>query len=112
MFRSKVQQAAANANSVMFQSLFSWMFRSKLNSQVSEIRGQLFQSLFSWMFRSKPAGLYLTNRYHPVSILVLVDVSFEVCCNRPYDPAGFKFQSLFSWMFRSKVLLLSTHMNL
>src|SRR5208283_2210192 len=38
-----------------------------------------------------------------VSILVLVDVSFEVR-DRPHCSRGRGFQSLFSWMFRSKTV--------
>src|SRR5208283_3943315 len=83
-----------------FQSLFSWMFRSKYQTLfLADIlicfnpcsRGCFvrslqvytlptvtneFQSLFSWMFRSKRMQ-FCFRRQQQVSILVLVDVSFE-----------------------------------
>jgi len=84
-----------------------------------------FQSLFSWMFRSKRVCGDLNEHKEGVSILVLVDVSFEgagvthhgttfyvsilVLVDVSFEAASLiemsdwdAFQSLFSWMFRSK----------
>src|SRR5208283_3826742 len=152
MFRSKVAVMIAAPPGTGFQSLFSWMFRSKIAQDCVLRTLGMFQSLFSWMFRSKlfpillPHGIPGFNPcsrgcfvrstgtrsapswLHDVSILVLVDVSFEVRVTvslwvrrivsilvlvdvsfeghtgRSYPPFDM-FQSLFSWMFRSKSAL-------
>src|SRR5208283_2089092 len=55
-------------------------FVRSLQMMVTAMSGKGFQSLFSWMFRSK-TGPVSHGQEDRVSILVLVDVSFEVWPN-------------------------------
>ena len=89
-------------NTIQFQSLFSWMFRSKWELAAFPYAVRGFNPCSRGCF-ARSVYHNLQEQHHPVSILVLVDVSLEVeLAAFPYAVMG--FQSLFSWMFRSKCI--------
>src|SRR5208283_3447607 len=101
MFRSKIPIVPHPGENREFQSLFSWMFRSKSRRSQYRYCRSRFNPCSRGCFARRIYTRREIERYNPVSILVLVDVSLEVEYIATIKEI-YLFKSLFSWMFRSK----------